>query len=75
MERKDIHQVIGIFIYKERKKQKLSMAQLSMKAHGTLGHASRIGKIEKGELKGCTVTTISEILKGLGYDMRQLFRK
>jgi transcriptional regulator with XRE-family HTH domain len=70
-----IQDVIGTFIYTERKKQKLSMATLSIKAYGTNAYASKIGKIEKGLMRNSSINTIALILAGLGYDMRDLFKK
>ncbi|HEY6143772.1 MAG TPA: helix-turn-helix domain-containing protein [Flavobacterium sp.] len=69
-----IQEVIGSFIFTERKKQGLSMAQLSVKAFGSNAYATRISDIEKAKHLGCSIATISTILAGLGYDMRDLFK-
>lgn len=75
MKHKTIQETIGIFIYTERTKQKLSMAQLAEKAFSNVNWASQIGKIEKGAVENVSVKTISALFKALGYDMRHLFKK
>jgi transcriptional regulator with XRE-family HTH domain len=75
MERDNIQLVIGKFIYAERKKQNLSLAGLSIKIYGNTNQATKISNVEKGKLKDCSINTIFLILKALGYDMRQLFKK
>jgi transcriptional regulator with XRE-family HTH domain len=69
-----ILETIGKFIFAERKKQNLTLSKLSTKTFGTNAYATRIGNIEKGTSKNVSVNTISLILKGLGYDMRELFK-
>jgi transcriptional regulator with XRE-family HTH domain len=74
MAKDTIQESIGKFIYNERKKQNLSMAKLSMKAHGTSIHATRIGNIEKGLIKNCSINTLDVILKALGFDLAETFK-
>lgn len=74
MAKETIQEAIGKFIYKERTRQKMSMAALSLKAHGSVGFATRISKIEKGLLRDCSINTYSLILAALGFDMRDLFK-
>lgn len=74
MKRDTIQEKIGKFIFAQRKKQKLSLAKLSVKAFGSDNYASRISTIEKGLAKDCSINTIFLIMKALGYDMRDLFK-
>lgn len=75
MKKETIQEVIGTFIYNERKKQKLSLATLSLKVYNNKCSATRIGNIEKGITKDCSINTISEILDALGYDLREIFKE
>lgn len=75
MKHKTIQEAIGIFIYTERTKQKLSQAQLAEKAFANPNWASQIGKIEKGTVENVSVKTIASLMKALNYDMRHLFKK
>lgn len=75
MTKKTIQEVIGKFIFNERKKQKLSLAELSIKVYNNSCSATRIGNIEKGITKGCSINTISEIFAALGYDLREIFNE
>jgi transcriptional regulator with XRE-family HTH domain len=74
MEKETIQQTIGNFIYTERKKQKLSLAKLSEKAFGNNHNATLINNIEKGVIKHYSVETLNNILKGLGFSLKELFK-
>jgi transcriptional regulator with XRE-family HTH domain len=75
MSKATIQEVIGKFIYNERKQQKLSLAALSKIVYKNKCSATRIGNIEKGITRDCSINTISEILSALGYDLRDIFKK
>lgn len=75
MPRLTIQQSIGNFIHEERTKQGLSLRDLSTRTFKSEGHANTISKIEKGELKGVTLEKVYALLKSLGYDMTDLFKK
>ena len=64
---------LGNFIYRERKKQKLSLAKLSQKAFGHTNYATVIGKIEKAEKPQIAFDTIDKLLVALGYPLKELF--
>lgn len=74
MAKETIQQAIGKFIYAERKKQNLSLAKLSIKAFGHVNYTTKISNIEKGLTKDCPISTIDIIMKGLGFDMTELFK-
>lgn len=74
MAKETIQEAVGKFIYNERKKQKLSLVQLSIRAFGDPHSNTRIMNIEKGKKPLVALETISKILKGLGYDMADLFK-
>lgn len=74
MKKVTIQEAIGKFIYAERKKQKLSLTALSNKVYKNKCSATRIGNIEKGLTKNCSINTIYELINALGYDMRELFK-
>lgn len=75
MKKETIQVAIGKFIYKERKKQNLSLETLSIKVYNNKCSATRIGNIEKGKTKAYSVNTISEIFTALGYDLREIFKE
>jgi len=75
MKKETIQEAIGKFIYNERKKQNLSLATLSIKVYNNKCSASRIGNIEKGIIKDCSVNTIAQIFTALGYDLREIFKE
>jgi transcriptional regulator with XRE-family HTH domain len=74
MPRETLHEAIGKFIHAERKKQKLSLAQLSEKSFGNTHYAKRIMDIEKAQVNDYMIGTLDKILRGLNYDMKQLFK-
>lgn len=74
-EQKTIQETVGKFIHDERKRQKMSLANLAFKVYGNMGSQTRIGNIEKGIIKDCSINTISLILEALGFDMRDLFKR
>lgn len=73
MSKETIQEAIGKFIYNERKKQRLTLTALSNKVYKNKCSTTRIGNIEKGLSRNCSINTISEILKALGYDLREIF--
>lgn len=75
MKKETIQEVIGKFIYSERKKQKLTLTALSIKVYKNKCSATRIGSIEKGLKRDCSINTISKILASLGYDLREIFKE
>ncbi|PVX47223.1 hypothetical protein C8C85_3151 [Flavobacterium sp. 103] len=75
MSKETIQEAIGKFIYNERKKQKLSLTALSIKVYKNKCSATRIGNIEKGITRDCSINTISEIFSALGYDLREIFKE
>lgn len=69
-----IQEVIGKFILKERKKQKLSLRKLSLKVYNNEASTTRLSEIERGITKDCSINTYHLIFTALGYDMRDLFK-
>ncbi len=74
MPKETLQEVIGKFIYNERKKQKLSLAKLSEKAFGNPHSAKNIMNIEKAQVNDYTLVTLNKILHALNFDMKQLFK-
>jgi transcriptional regulator with XRE-family HTH domain len=74
MKKETIQEAIGKFIYNERKKQKLSLTALSIKVYKNKCSATRIGNIEKGRTKDCSINTIYQTIYALGYDLREIFK-
>ena len=74
MRKETIQEAIGKFIYNERKKQKLTLTALSTKVYKNKCSATRIGNIEKGMTKDCSINTVYELVSALGYDLREIFK-
>jgi transcriptional regulator with XRE-family HTH domain len=74
MAKESIQVTIGKFIYKERKKQNLTLNELSLLAFKNEANANRIARIEKGLTKQYTVETLDKILNALGFKLRNLFK-
>lgn len=75
MSKETIQGAVGKFIYTERKKQKLSLTTLSIKVYKNKCSATRIGNIEKGLTRDCSINTIYKIFTALGYDLREIFKE
>jgi transcriptional regulator with XRE-family HTH domain len=74
MPRESLQKTIGKFIKTARKNKKMTQQRLALLALGNDCYASKIGRIEKGELKGYTVETLDKILNELGFDFSSLFK-
>jgi len=70
---KKLQTEIGLFVHYHRKEQNLTLMNLSELAFGHLNYATKISKIEKGNLTNFSVETLDKITKALGFDLRTIF--